>query len=220
MSGRWRTLALVLVVLGAMAWAITQVRPAGPQNPLTDPASVERELLADRPGGLLSATIKRTFPEDFEALKTVVAERARAGGGPQDIQQAAGAFVGEATRRHRAGLIQAPAPQLRAYLAAEIALVGKLAATSPERCDAYFADPLDDAGWFAPDLRELYLRQNIALWEAAGEARDHPAGRAASPAEARPAASCDAGLAALEAIAALPPARFEQVYPQLLATGH
>lgn len=216
MGRRWRIVALGVVALGLAAMAITQLPRTGPRSPLTDPAAVERELLADRPGGQLSAAIKRTFPEEFEALKAVVAERARAGGGPQDIQQAAGTFVSEATRRHRAGLAQAPAPQLRAYLAAETALAGKLAATSPERCDAYFTDPLDDAAWFAPDLRELYLRQNIALWEAAAAARDHPAGRAITPGEAKPAAACDAGLAALATAAALPPAQFEQVYPSML----
>ncbi|KIU01620.1 hypothetical protein QU38_00700, partial [Staphylococcus aureus] len=133
-----------------MAMTVTQLPRTGPRSPLTDPASVERELLADEPGGALSRTIKRTFPAEFEALKQAVVERARAGGGPQDIQQVAGAFVSEATQRHRAGLVQAPGPRLRAYLAAEIALAEKLAATSPERCAAYFADPADDAGWYAP----------------------------------------------------------------------
>jgi hypothetical protein len=214
-SGRWRTLALVLVVLGVVAWALTQFPRTGPQNSLTDPASVARELLADEPGGALSRTIKRTFPEDFAALTQAVVERARAGGGPAEVQETAGAFVNAATQRHRASLAQAPATALRAYLAAEIALADQLAASSPERCAAYFADPANDAGWYAPDLRTLYLRQNIALWEAAAAARDHPAGRTIGPAGPKP-VSCSEGLDALKKVTALPDAQFGQVYPPML----
>lgn len=218
MSGRWRTLALVLVTLGVLAWALTQFRPAGPQNPLTNPASVERELLADAPGGALSRTIKRSFPEDFEALKAAVIARARDGGGPAEVQETAGAFLSAATRRHSAGLIQAPAPALRAYLTAEIALVEQLAATSPERCAAYFNDRADEASWYAPDLRALYLRQNIALWEAAAAARDHPAGRTLAVVEPNPnPLSCRDGLAAFQSTAAMPDAAFEQTYPLMLS---
>jgi hypothetical protein len=213
-SGRWRTLALVLVVLGVVAWALTQIPRTGPQNSLTDPASVARELLADEPGGALSRTIKRTFPEDFEALTQAVVERARAGGGPAEVQETAGAFVNAATQRHLASLAQAPATALRAYLAAEIALADQLSASSPERCAAYFADPANDAGWYAPDLRALYLRQNIALWEAAAAARDHPAGRTIGPAGPKP-VSCSEGLDALKKVAALPDAQFGQVYPPM-----
>jgi hypothetical protein len=214
-SGRWRTLALVLVTLGVLAWALTQFRPAGPQNPLTNPASVERELLADEPGGALSRTIKRTFPEDFEALKTTVVERARAGDGPNEVRETAGAFVSLATQRHRASLAQAPVKELRAFLATEIALAEQLAATSQERCAAYFADPANDAAWYAPDLRGLYLKQNIALWEAAAAARDHGAQRTIAAASPRP-VSCSEGLDALKKVAALPDAQFGQAYPAML----
>ncbi|GEM_PF-6726548 len=218
MSRRWRIVAITVVVIGVVAMAVTRLPRNGPQNPLTDPASVERELLADEPGGALSRTIKRTFPAEFEALKAAVVERARAGGGTQDIQQTAGAFVSDATRRHRESLAQAPVPALRAYLTAEIALVERLAATSPERCAAYFAAPGEEAGWYAPDLRALYLRQNILLWEAAAAARDHPAGRALATATPNPApVSCEAGLNALRAEAALPDAQFGQSWPQLPA---
>lgn len=217
MSGRGRTLALALVTLAVLAWALTQFRPAGPQNPLTDPASVERELLADEPGGALSRTIKQRFPEEFEALKAAVVARARDGGGPAEVQETAGAFVSAATRRHSAALVQAPAPALRVYLAAEIALVEQLAATSQERCAAYFAAPADEAGWYAPDLRLLYLRQNIALWQAAAAARDHPAGRTLAVAEPNPnPISCEEGLTALKSAAALPAAEFERSYPLML----
>ncbi|NYT43017.1 hypothetical protein HZY97_19745 [Sphingomonas sp. R-74633] len=215
MSGRWRTLALILVALGVVAWAIAQWPRTAPQNALTDPASVERELLADEPGGALSRTIKRTFPEDFEALKAAVVERARAGGGPAEVQETAGAFVSAATQRRRASIVQAPVPALRAYLAAEIALAEQLSTTSPERCAAYFADPANDAGWYAPDLRALYLRQNIALWEAAAAARDHPAGRTIGPPAPKP-VSCSEGLDARKAVAALPDAQFGQAYPPML----
>lgn len=215
MSGRWRTLALVLVVLGVLAWTISQFPRRGPQNPLTDPASVERQLLADEPGGALSRTIKRTFPEEFEALKAAVVARAKAGGGPADVQETAGAFVSEATHGHRSGLAQAPTKELRAYLAAQTALAEQLAATSPERCAAYFADPANDAGWYAPDLRTLYLRQNIALWEAAAAARDHPAGRAIGPTAPKP-ISCREGLDALGKVSALPDAAFARAYLPML----
>ncbi|WP_163606881.1 hypothetical protein, partial [Klebsiella pneumoniae] len=85
-------MAIAVVVIGLVAMTVTQLPRTGPRSQLTDPASVERELLADEPGGALSRTIKRTFPAEFEALKQAVVERARAGGGPQDIQQVAGAF--------------------------------------------------------------------------------------------------------------------------------
>lgn len=215
MNRQLRIVALAGLVIGLIAMALTQWPRSGRQNALTDPASVERELLADQPGGALSLAIKRTFPEDFEALKQAVVDRARAGGTPQEIQQVAGAFVSEATRNRRASLVQAPVADLRGYLAAEIALVEQLAATSPERCAAYFADPLNDAGWFAPDLRDLYLRQNIALWQAAAGARDHPAGRTLASPSPRP-VSCTEGLDARKKAAALPDAQFGQVYPAML----
>jgi hypothetical protein len=208
-------LALVLVVLGTLAWAITQFRPAGPQNPLTDPASVERELLADEPGGALSRTIKATFPDEFKALTAAVAARAREGGGPAAVQETAGAFVSKATLRHGKELVHAPVGGLRAYLATQIALAEALSRTSPERCAAYFADPLEGENWYTPDLRERYLRQNIVLWQTAAAARDNPVPRIVTAPLPKP-NSCAEGMDALKAAAALPDAQFERVYPPML----
>ncbi|MEP9361096.1 hypothetical protein [Sphingomonas sp. KR3-1] len=214
-SGRWRTLALVLVAIGALAWALTQFRHAGPSNPLTDPASVERELLADEPGGALSRTIKQTFPDEFKALTAAVVARARDGGGPAEVQETAGAFISKATLRHAPELARAPVGALRAYLATQIALAEALSATSPERCAAYFADPLEGENWYAPDLRARYLRQNIALWQAAAAARDTPVDRMIPAPSPKP-VSCAEGLDALKRTAALPDTQFEQAYPAML----
>lgn len=210
---RWGFIAFGAVILGVLAMFLTPILGPASKQGLTNPAFVESQLLADPVGGALNRTIARTFPEEFEALKQAIVQRAKAGDGPGAAQDAAGAFVYEATRRHRSALPQAPPASLRRYLKAEIALVEQLA-DAPDRCAAYFADPMDDAGWFAPDLRERYLALNIALWEAAAAARDKPAGRSVAPA-AKP-VSCAEGLDALKAAAALPDARFEQVYPAML----
>lgn len=213
---------------------------------LTTPASVEDKLLRDNRRGALYTTIQQHYPEDFETLATQIANYARDGRAPAQLDTAASAFLAAAQQHHRADFVQAPHDALAVYRDAEIAVVGDLRSTDVQLCSDYLTKGAitSDAG--SSDLRvELQQRG----WEADAAGRDTPVGRDLSrpapatwrrvadamiahgvtraqveayfqPAGARPVDAnqqCTAGLAFLNAVNDLPDREADQLYGYLVS---
>jgi len=213
---------------------------------LTTPAAVEDKLLRDNRRGALYTAIQQHYPEDFEALATQIANYARDGQTPAQLDVAARAFLAAAQQQHRAEFVQAPHDALADYRQAEIAVVGDLRSTDAHLCAEYLnkGGITSDAG--SGDLRVALQQRG---WEADAAGRDTPAGRDLSrPAPAtwrrvadtmvahgitqaevaayfQPAAGqpldanrqCAAGLAFLNAVDDLPDREADQLYGYLVS---
>lgn len=206
---------------------------------LATPEMVEEKLVTNERWGRLYATMRQSYPEDFRALTTQIANQSHDGQPHAAMDASASAFVAVTLQRHRGDLAQAPHIALSAFRAAEIAVVGDLRSTYARVCADYLTKGAvsDDTG--SRDLR-IEMQQRVMEAEAAG--RDTPAGRdlhkpgaaawrqvaetmaakgipraqivafLAPPASSTmaPADRCNAGLAFLRAVDALPEGQADQ----------
>ena len=142
------------------------------------PATAETKLLADPDGAKLFATIKRTYPDEFEGLKRTIVERSRASANDAQMQRAVLDYLIAAGRRHRADMVQAPHEALANYRHSEIALVESLQRASPDLCAEFvtkgsFYAPAGNAQLSAAQLIDF---RRVA-WEGYAAGRDYPAHR-------------------------------------------
>jgi hypothetical protein len=171
-NSKWVGIVVLLAMLGYCASRAGN----SPMSRLSTPESAERELLADREGGKLFATIKQTFPDEFDNLKRIVVKKAGDGASTEQIAETLADTVNTAELRHRLFVAQAPHDAFAVYRRAEIDLVAALAAQDVPNCARYTMDgktgPLNNG-----DLQEKVLAMRLALWATAAAGRDHPANR-------------------------------------------
>lgn len=146
--------------------------------PPTTPESAERELLADAESGPVFATMKRTYPAEFEGLTKEIAGRGSQFQGTDQIATGARTFLLAAMGRHLAEIAQAPHDALAEYRRKEIAVVEALKTHDVALCAAYFA-----SGEVKPQAPDTALKQamrdfQIQTWVSEAAGRDTPIGRA------------------------------------------
>jgi hypothetical protein len=139
-------------------------------------ATVESDLLDDPKTGMLFATIKRTYPEEFDGLTRDVVQRTNAGASPSELQDAVLTYVIAAGRRHGKDIVQAPHQAFDAYRKAEIRVVEALQATDPDLCDQYLSK-----GSFRSETHhvddQVLIDFRTTTWETSAAGRDSPANR-------------------------------------------
>jgi hypothetical protein len=156
--------------------------------PDTSPAAVEKEMLADDDSAPLFQTIKRTYPDEFEALKKDISARATAGASKTEMATIVRGDVMQALKRHRRDMLQAPHPAFAAYRTAEIAFVDALHKTDTRLCATYAMQ-----GSIEADLDQNFPKKQARdfqqrTWEGYAAGRDNPAHRVIrkpAPAEVR-----------------------------------
>lgn len=146
--------------------------------PMT-PLAAEQAMLNDPESGPIFATIKRTYPKEFEGLKTEIANRGSEFQTNQAIAAGARRYLLQATMRHVVELSQAPHAALAAYRQAEISAIELLKGEDLAACATYFrAGSVNSLGPTASDgLRQRFRDFQIKTWEGEAAGRDTPAGR-------------------------------------------
>lgn len=171
----WIGAIIALAVLGRCATSAID-RPAR----LDTPAAIERELLRDPDSGALYATIKRTYPEEFDALTRNAAERIARGMSEDDAAEALTTDLIAANRRHRHEMLQAPSPELAAYRAAELRLIDAMLENDPEMCATFVTTGAVRTNDSRVPTR-LFADLRAVTWEADAAGRDRPVGRKIGP---------------------------------------
>lgn len=143
----------------------------------TTPDAVEKILLADKDGGEMFATLKRTYPQEFYALTKELADRSAQYQSSEAIGKAAKAFMLSAMSRHIGELAQAPHDALAAYRRAELGLLETLRTTGTDQCATYFRTGVID--WPAPPpvVRDAMVNFEIKSWEGFAAGHNAPVRR-------------------------------------------
>ena len=141
------------------------------------PMAAQQAMLNDKTAGPLFATIKQTYPQEFEALKNDVAKRGQSFEGNDTISDAIVADLAGAQDRHRPDMEQAPHDALADYRKAEIALMETLQSEDASLCADYvtrggFRTPAP-----SPTLQTQILDFQRQMWTTAAAGRDTPSGR-------------------------------------------
>jgi hypothetical protein len=151
-------------------------------RPPTTPLAAEESMLNDPDAGAVFATIKRTYPQEFEGLKSEIARRGSEFQTNEAITEGTRSFLLQAMKRHVLDLAQAPHAALAAYRQAEIATVEALKAENVAACATYFrAGSVQGLDGSSPGLREHFRDFQIRTWESEAAGRDTPAGRKITP---------------------------------------
>ena len=150
--------------------------------PMT-PLGAEHAMLNDAESGQVFATIKRTYPQEFEGLKKEIASRGAEFQSNQAIAVGARTFLLQAMMRHVGELAQAPHAALAAYRQAEITAIDMLKGQDVGACATYFrSGSVNGLGATASDdLRRRFRDFQIKTWEGEAAGRDTPAGRKITP---------------------------------------
>jgi len=166
--------AVAVIALGRMA--LMGAAHSLPSTP-TSPIGAERALLDDKAVGSLFATIKRTYPDEFESMKNDIARRGQAFEANDEVRSALVADLAGAEQRHRGDMAQAPHQALVNYREAEIAMVEALQSTDPSLCADYFTTGAFRTATPPPLLRSRNIDFQQQVWTAAAAGRDSPVGR-------------------------------------------
>jgi hypothetical protein len=170
----WIGAVIALAVLGRCAIGIDL------PGRLDTPAGIERELLNDPDNGALYATIKRTYPEEFDTLTRNAAERIARGMSHQDVADALTTDLIAANERHRREMLQAPSAELAAYRIAELRLIDAMLEHDPEMCATFVTTGAVRADHSRVPVR-LFADLRAATWEADAAGRDRPVRRKIGP---------------------------------------
>jgi hypothetical protein len=147
--------------------------------PPATPESAERVMLNDPESGAVFATIKRTYPQEFEGLKKEIAGRGAEFQNNEAIAAGARSYMMQATLRHFHELAQAPHAALAAYRQTELAAIDSLKGENVAACATYFrSGQVNGLGATASDdLKQRFRDFQIKTWESEAAGRDTPAGR-------------------------------------------
>ncbi len=146
-------------------------------TPDTSPAGVEKDMLFEGDTAPLFQTIKRTYPDEFEALKKDISTHATAGASKTEMMTLVRGDVMQALKRHRRDMLQAPHPAFAAYRAAEIAFVDALHKTDTRLCANYVVQGSVEADFGQNFPRKQSLDFQQRTWEGYAAGRDTPAHR-------------------------------------------
>ena len=166
--------AMITLGLGFVLHTCSTVASMGP--PAT-PAAVEEQMVSDPRTGLLFRTIKRTYPDEFDAIRDDVASRAKAGATESELKLLVRDDLMQAAQRHQQDILQAPHQQFAAYRRAEITIVEAIRSTNPQLCARYVMQgslAVDEGQPFPKDQAIEFQRLS---WEAEASGRDTPAHR-------------------------------------------
>jgi len=145
--------------------------------PPTTPAEAERQLLNDPENGEVFGTLKRTFPAEFDGLTKVLAQGGSASQSNREIKANGRAYLVAEMKRHLGAVAQAPHDTLADYRKAEIQLIRALQSDDVSACATYFStgeiNLPSETSAEKTAMREFQI--NSWVTEAAG--RDNPAGR-------------------------------------------
>jgi hypothetical protein len=169
--------AIGLFMLLRMCSSINSSGPAAPQALPDTPAGMERVLLNDPVDGPVFKALKRTYPQEFDMVRTDILSRSQEKQTQPQIAEAVLTMLIDIGKRHRRDIAQAPHLRLAAYRHAEIKVVETLKAANIQLCADYLikgAIRTNDADHI--DNKPL-VDYRIATWEAGAEGRDHPVGR-------------------------------------------
>ena len=216
--------------------------------PPTTPASVERALLDDPEAGQVFVTIKRTYPQEFDGLKSEIARRGAEFQSNEGITNGARAYLLAAMKRHLGEIAQAPHTALSDYRKAEINSVRALQAGDVAACAGYFSTGVINLRDGTPEMKNAMKDFQINTWTTEAAGRDQPAKRDVSKPGPQDVAAiaagavrsgstqddvnnllrdmpmsdkarCGAGLALMEGIDALPDAKADNFTAFLVQTA-
>ncbi len=166
----------ILVVGGFAMRAQTIIGSLAGAGTLTTSEGVERELFRSAETGPVYRTLKRTYPQEFDALTADVVRRAKAGETHDQIEDAILTDMIEAGKRHRKDMIQTPHDRFADYRGAEIGVVSMLRDRDPQLCATYVMN-----GAVRSQSQRLdpakFIAMRIAVLEAGAAGRDHPVNR-------------------------------------------
>lgn len=148
------------------------------------PEGVEQQLFANAETGPIYRTLKRTYPQDYDALVRDVIRHVKAGDTNAQIDEAILTDMMQSARRQRHDVIQAPVDRFAGYRHAEIKVLETLHTADPALCATYVMT----GSVRSHTLRAVQgplIAYRIAALEAGAAGRDHPANRTvAAPAVA------------------------------------
>lgn len=140
------------------------------------PQSVEKMLFANADTGEIYRTLKRTYPQEYDALTADILRHLKAGESYAKVDQMIATELHEAERNNRKDMVQSPDDRLDAFRRAEIKIVEMLRDTDPGLCATYVMTGQVRTRSPGPFTKPLVAYRITAL-EAAAAGRDHPAGR-------------------------------------------
>jgi hypothetical protein len=173
-NSTWVGVVVAVLLLGRCV--LMPLSTIGGQPPLTA-ATIENTLLDDPKTGQLFATIKRTYPEEFNGLTRDMLQRSKAGASPSEVEEAMLTYLIDAGRRHRKEIVQAPHAAFEAYRQAEIKVAATLRTADVNLCDQYISKGSFRTTTPAVDQKVL-IDFRTTTWETTAAGRDNPVKRA------------------------------------------
>jgi hypothetical protein len=181
-----------MAVLG-IAFAVKMCSGTIGGLPPSTPLGAEQALLNDPQSGELFATIKRTYPQEFDGLKTEISNRGAEFQSNQDITNGARAFLLAAMKRHLGEIAQAPHAALSDYRKAEITSIRALQAGNVAACAGYFSTGTINLREGTPEMKGAMKGFQIKSWTTEAAGRDQPVKRDVSKPAAKDVATIVAG---------------------------
>lgn len=177
-DGGYRRPAWIPVVVG-LALVFVFFRPSSctQRVALTTPEGVERVLFEDPETSPLYKAIQRTYPEEFEGLKTDIIRRAKAGEATEQLSESVLTYVIEAGKRHRHDLAQAPHAAFDKYRSTEIRMIEAFKAADADLCATYMVKGAVRGPSVSNIPHAVLIDFRIASWEGNAAGRDHPVNR-------------------------------------------
>jgi len=145
--------------------------------PPTTPVEAERQLLGDPENGEVFATLKRTFPAEFDGLTKVLAQGGAASKSNQDIKASGRAYIIAEMKRHLGAIAQAPHDALADYRKKEIQLIRALQSDDLTACANYFSSGEINLPSETSTEKPAMRAFQISSWMTEAAGRDNPVGR-------------------------------------------
>jgi hypothetical protein len=140
------------------------------------PQSVEKMLFSNADTGVMYRTLKRTHPDDYDALTADILRHLKAGETYPQIDRLIATDLKASEARNRKYMAQAPDDRIDAFRHAEIGIVEMLRDADPRLCASYVV-----TGEVKPQSLRAFTKtlvaDRIAGLEASAAGRDHPANR-------------------------------------------